>query len=72
MDRINDSRLIQLTELLFDAQTLALVLVGETQHLPQVNRELINVVGHVVAAHMGTKDVSQATAVREALGAQNA
>ena len=61
MDRINDSRLIQLAALLSDAQALGLELVRETQYLPNVHRELIGVVGYIVAAHIGTKDVNAAT-----------
>ena len=63
MNRINDSRLIQLTELLFDAQALGLELVRETEWLPNVHRELISVVGYIVAAHIGTKDVTAAAAL---------
>jgi hypothetical protein len=63
VNRINDSRLIQLTELLFDAQALGLELVRETEWLPNVHRELISVVGYIVAAHIGTKDVTAAAAL---------
>ena len=63
MDRINDSRLIQLAALLSDAQALGLQLVRETEYLPKVHRELISVVGYIVAAHIGTKDVTAAAAL---------
>jgi hypothetical protein len=63
VDRINDSRLVQLAALYADAQRLALDLVRETEYLPNVQRELISVVGHTVAAHIGTKDVTAAAAL---------
>ncbi len=58
MDRINDTRLVQLAGLLADAQAIGLELVRETAYLPEVHRGLISVVGHIVAGHIGTKDVT--------------
>ena len=58
MNRMNDTRLIQMAGLLSDAQNLGLELVRETSYLPEVHRELISVIGHIVAAHIGTKDVT--------------
>ena len=58
MNQINDTRLVQLAGLLADAQAIGLELVRETAYLPEVHRELISVVGHTVAAHIGTKDVT--------------
>jgi hypothetical protein len=55
---MNDTRLVQLAGLLADAKAIGLELVRETAYLPQVHHELISVVGHVVAAHVGTKDVT--------------
>jgi hypothetical protein len=55
---MNDTRLVQLAGLLADAQALGLELVRETAYLPEVHHGLISVVGHIVAGHVGTKDVT--------------
>lgn len=59
MNQINDSRLVQMIGLIKDAQKIGLELAQETGHLPVVNKELITAVGHLVAAHVGVKDITK-------------
>jgi len=57
-DQINDSRLVQMVGLIRDAQKLGLELALETGYLPKVNQELITAVGHLVAANVGIRDIT--------------
>ena len=59
MDQINDSRLVQIIGLISEAQKLGLELVAETGYLPTVKQEIITAVGHLVAAHVGIKDITK-------------
>ena len=59
MNQINDSRLVQMIGLIKEAQKIGLELAQETGHLPVVNKELITTVGHLVAAHVGIKDITK-------------
>ena len=59
MDQINDSRLVQMIGLISDAQKLGLELAQETGSLPTINEELVTAVGHLVAAHVGIRDITK-------------
>ncbi len=59
MNQINDSRLVQMIGLIKDAQKIGLELAQETGHLPAINKELITAVGHLVAAHVGVRDITK-------------
>ena len=62
MDQINDSRLVQMIGLIFDAQNLGLELAREIEFkklAEPVYQELINAIGHLVAAHSGIRDITK-------------
>ena len=59
MDQINDSRLVQMIGLIKEAQKIGLEMAQETGHLPNINKELITAVGHLVAAHVGVRDITK-------------
>ena len=59
MEQINDSRLVQMIGLIKEAQKIGLEMAEETGYLPVVNKELITAVGHLVAAHVGVRDITK-------------
>ena len=59
MDQINDSRLVQMIGLMKEAQKIGLEMAAETGYLPTINQEIITAVGHLVAAHVGIKDITK-------------
>ena len=59
MNQINDSRLVQMIGLIKEAQKVGLEMAQETAHLPVINKELITAVGHLVAAHVGVRDITK-------------
>ena len=59
MNQINDSRLVQMIGLIKEAQKIGLEMAEETGNLPNINKELITAVGHLVAAHVGVRDITK-------------
>jgi hypothetical protein len=45
--------------LIKEAQKVGLEMAQETGHLPVINKELITAVGHLVAAHVGVRDITK-------------
>jgi hypothetical protein len=45
--------------LIKEAQKIGLEMAEETGYLPAINKELVTAVGHLIAAHVGVKDITK-------------